>query len=81
MPDIDSSRHYLTTQPSSKVGFTIYRLTYSDNDSWARYMHHLNERVRLNLEEEGNGNVFAYVDWDVQENPSLQDAADSTIRE
>ena len=81
MPNIDRIRHYLTTHHGSRVGFTIYRLTYSDEDSWARYMHHLNERERLNLGEEGDGDVFAYVDWDVQEDPSLQDAADSTVRE
>ena len=81
MPDIDSIRHYLTTYPGSTVGFTIYRLTYSDDDAWTRYMAHLNKRVRLNLEEDGDADIFPHIDWDVQEDPSLQDATDSTVRE
>lgn len=44
-------------------------------------MRHLNERVRLNLLEDGDGDVFDHVDWDVQEDPLLQDADDSTVRE
>jgi hypothetical protein len=80
MPNIDSIRHYISTYPGVKVGFTIYRLTYSDDDSWTRYMHHLNERMRLNLSEDGDDDIFPHIDWDVQEDPSLQDADDETVR-
>jgi hypothetical protein len=43
-------------------------------------MHHLNERVRLNLSEDGDADIFPHIDWDVQEDPSLQDADDETVR-
>ncbi|KAG9197878.1 hypothetical protein G6514_000770 [Epicoccum nigrum] len=81
MPDTNSIRHYISTYPSVQVGFTIYRLTYSDNGSWTRYMHHLNERVRLNLEEDGDGDNFPYIHWDVQEDPELKGAEDETVRD
>jgi hypothetical protein len=36
-------------------------------------MHYLNTRVRLNFEEQGNDDVFPHIDWDVQEDPELED--------
>jgi hypothetical protein len=44
-------------------------------------MHHLNERVRLSLEEDGDGDNFPHIDWDVQEDPELRGADDETVRE
>ncbi|KAJ8109800.1 hypothetical protein OPT61_g7196 [Boeremia exigua] len=81
MPDIDCIREAIAAYPEVKVGFTIYRLTYADDASWARYMEHLNTRVRLNLEEQGDGDVFPHIDWDIQEDPDLQDADEETVRE
>ncbi|KAJ4348949.1 hypothetical protein N0V95_005035 [Ascochyta clinopodiicola] len=81
MPDMDCIREHIALYPGVKFGFTIYRLTYSSNAQWARFMDHLNTRVRLNLEEEGNGDVFLYIDWDVQEDPGLDDADEETVRE
>lgn len=81
MPDIDCIREAIAAYPGVKVGFTIYRLTYSDDASWRRYMHHLNTRVRLNLEEQGDDDIFPHIDWDVQEDSELQDADEETVRE
>ncbi|KAJ4983403.1 hypothetical protein SVAN01_11095 [Stagonosporopsis vannaccii] len=78
MPDIECIREAITAYPGVKVGFTIYRLTYSDDASWARYMEYLNTRVRLNLEEQGDGDVFSHIDCDVQKDPELQDADEET---
>jgi hypothetical protein len=44
-------------------------------------MHHLNTRVRVDLENDGDADVFAHVDWDVQEDPALQDADEETVRQ
>jgi hypothetical protein len=81
MPDIDCIREQLSMYPGSKLGFVIYRLTYSDDAQWARFMSHLNTRIRLDLEEEGNGDLFSHIDWDVQEDSELDGAFDETVRE
>lgn len=75
MPDIDCIREQLSLYPGSKLGFVIYRLTYSDDTQWACFMSHLNTRVRLGLEEDGNGDVFPHIDWAVQEDPGLDEAS------
>lgn len=80
MPDIDSIRHYLASYPGATVGFTIYRLTYTNDEAWERYMHHLNERVQLSLGEEGDGGIFASIEWDVQEDVLLKGSDDETVR-
>jgi hypothetical protein len=74
MPDMDCIREQLAMYPGSKLGFVIYRLTYSDDVQWARFMSHLNTRVQLGLEVDGDGDVFAHVDWTVQEDPELDEA-------
>jgi hypothetical protein len=81
MPDIDCIREQLSLYPGSKLGFVIYRLAYSDDAQWARFMSHLNTRIRLDLEEEGNGDLFSHIDWDLQEDPELDDALYETVRE
>ena len=43
-------------------------------------MRHLNTRTRLNLEERGDNELFLQVDWDVQDDPALQDADDDEVR-
>jgi hypothetical protein len=73
MPDIDCIHEHIAIYPGVKVCFAIYRLTYSDDARWARFMHYLNTRVRLNFEEQGNDDVFPHIDWDVQEDPELED--------
>ena len=80
MPDIDSIRRQLKNHPEIKLGFVVYRPTYSDDSRWARFMDHLNTRVRITVENAGDGDVFTHVDWDVQEDPALQDADEETVR-
>jgi hypothetical protein len=79
-PDCASIRGQVERYPGCKIGFVVYRLAYTDDVQWAQFMQHLNTRTRLNLEEEGDGDLFAYIDWDVQEDPSLQDADEAEVR-
>lgn len=44
-------------------------------------MSHLNTRVQLSLEEDGNGDLFPHIDWDIQEDPELDGALYETLRE
>jgi hypothetical protein len=81
MPDIDPIHRQLQSHPGIKLGFVVYRLTYSDDSRWARFMDHLNTRVRIDLENDGDGDVFAHIDRDVQEDPALQDADEETVRQ
>lgn len=82
MPDQDCVRirEELSRHPGSKLGFVIYRLTYSDDAQWARFMDHLNTRIRLGLEASGDGDLFPHIDWSVQSDPKLQDADDDQVR-
>jgi hypothetical protein len=41
----------------------------------------LNTRVRLNLEAAGAGDLFARLDWDVQEDRALEGAGVGEVRE
>jgi hypothetical protein len=71
MPDIDPIRRQLKNHPGIRLGFVVYRLTYSDDSRWAQFMDHLNTRVRIDLENDGDGDVFTHIDWDVQEDYAL----------
>jgi len=74
MPDIDCIRGQLSLYPGSKLGFVIYRMTFVGDAQWTRFMSHLNTRVQRGLEETGDGDIFPYVDWDVQEDPDLDES-------
>lgn len=82
MPDIDCDliREELTNYPDNKLGFVIYRLTYKDDSEWARFMDWFNKRVRQILEDEGEGDLLAHIDWTVQEDPQLEGATPSQVR-
>lgn len=73
MPDIDCIRDQLSLYPGSKLGFVIYRLTYSDDEQWGRFMDHLNTRVKTDLENDGDGDLFQSIDWAVQEDLALDE--------
>lgn len=79
-PDFTSIREQLQYHPGSKLGFVLYRLTYTDDAQWEKFMHYLNTRIRLGFEEYGEGDLFQHVDWSVQEDPKLQDADDDLVR-
>ena len=82
MPDLDcvSLREEIQQNPDIRLGFVVYRLTYTDDAQWERFVDQINTHIRLNLEEDGEGDLFQFIDWDVQEDPALQDAGDDDIR-
>jgi hypothetical protein len=79
-PDCISIREQLSQYPGSKLGFVVYRLTYADDTRWAQFMTYLNTRIRLGLEKTGDGDLFQHIDWDVQEDPTLEEAEESEVR-
>jgi hypothetical protein len=66
--DMVRTRRLLEQDPNAKWGFIVYRCIYESDDEWARFMQYLNTRTRLRLEEDGDGDLFERVDWQVQEN-------------
>lgn len=78
--DCISIREQLSQYPGSKLGFVVYRLTYNDNARWDRFMEYLNTRIRLGLENTGDGDLFEHIDWDVQEDPILEEAEEPEVR-
>ena len=82
MPDLDcvSLREEIQQNPDIRLGFVVYRLTYTDDAQWERFVDQINTHIRLNLEEDGEGDLFQLIDWDVQEDPALQDAGADDIR-
>lgn len=75
MDDLAEVREALHRNPDLKWGFVIYRCTYEDDAAWARFMEHLNTRVRLNLQEDGAEELFERIDWDVQDDRDVLDGA------
>ena len=63
-------------QPS----FVIFRCTYSNDKAWARFKWDLNERVRLELKQEGAEDLFERTDWLEQKYPPQCYAGQGTIR-
>ncbi|KAF3000784.1 hypothetical protein E8E13_005467 [Curvularia kusanoi] len=75
MSDLDHTREVLERNPGLKWGFVIYRCTYESDSEWARFMDLLNTRVRLNLEEEGGLDLLDRLDWCVQDDRDVLNAA------
>ncbi|KAJ4354549.1 uncharacterized protein N0V89_006286 [Didymosphaeria variabile] len=73
--DMVSTRRLLEQDPNAKWGFIVYRCTYERDDQWARFLQYLNTRTRLRLEEQGNGDLFERIDWQVQEDRESFDHA------
>jgi hypothetical protein len=82
MPDQDCVciREQLLRYPNNKLGFVIYRLTYKDDAQWERFMDHVNGCTRHGLEGSGDGDLFSHIDWNVQEDPELEDADMDKVR-
>ena len=74
MPDINCIRDQLSLYPGSKLGFVIYRLTYSDDEQWGRFMNHLNTRVKTDLDNDGDVDLFQSIDCAVQDDSALNEA-------
>ncbi|KAF1961712.1 hypothetical protein CC80DRAFT_488148 [Byssothecium circinans] len=79
--DCDCIREYLARYPSHKVGFVVYRLTYKDDTEWAKFMDHLNAITRKKLERTSDDDLFASIDWSVQDDPSLDGLDTDQVRE
>lgn len=80
--DMVSTRELLTKDPTAKWGFIIYRCTYADDTEWARFMQYLNTRTRLELEDQGDGDLFERIDWQVQDDrEKFDDVGPRTLRE
>jgi hypothetical protein len=81
MDDLEHVREVLQRNADLRWGFVVYRCTYDNDAEWLRFMEHLNTRVRLNLEEDGAGELFDRIDWAVQEDRETMDnAGPSTVR-
>ncbi|XPT00521.1 hypothetical protein M3J09_009672 [Ascochyta lentis] len=81
MGDLTHVRSILSRNLHLKWGFIIYRCTYTSDTQWAAFMTFLNARVRLNLEAVGAGDLFARLDWDLQEDRALEGAGVREVRE
>jgi hypothetical protein len=79
-PALDDMRDDLSAFPKRKLGFILYRCTYSHDEKWSRFMSYHNTHTRARLEEAGVGEFFEKLDWNVQERPELGGASDSAVR-
>jgi hypothetical protein len=69
-----------TLASTTKFGFIVYRCTYGDDEKWARFMTYLTKSTQMRLEEEGLGDVFEHLDWNVQEDPSWAKFGSSDVK-
>jgi hypothetical protein len=83
MPNADCTiiRKYLSRHPDHKLGFIVFRLTYKDDAEWATFMDRLNTGTRDRLEKYGEGDMFSHIDWNVQDDPSMENLEPAQIRE
>lgn len=77
----DRIRTFLEQNPDAKLGFVVYRCTYSSDADWARFMSYLNAQTRSNLENSEMGDLVSRVDWNVQQDASLDGASFEDVRE
>jgi len=80
MSAADSIREDLERYPDAKYGFVVYRCTYGDDKKWDRFMEYLNAQARARLEEEEVGYLWERLDWNVQQDPSLDEANEEEVR-
>jgi hypothetical protein len=80
--DMVSTRALLEEDHAAKWGFVVYRCTYANDGEWARFMDYLNTRTRLNLEDDGDDDLFERIDWQVQDDREKFDGVSTrTLRE
>ena len=81
MGNLDRIRSILEECLNLKWGFVIFRCTaYGNDKAWAKFMWHLNERVRRDLKEEGAEDHFERIDWCVQDHPRPCYADEGNVR-
>ncbi|KAF2678798.1 hypothetical protein K458DRAFT_435478 [Lentithecium fluviatile CBS 122367] len=78
--DCTQIRAMLEANPFLKWGFVVYRCTYASDTAWKNFMEHLNKRVMLTLQRDGNEDLFERLDWCVQEDPTLEDVSEREVR-
>ena len=63
-------------------GFVIYRCTYGNDDAWASFMRHLNQRTKQHVltDTYDSPNLAGSLDWNVQEDQSLDGASKDEVR-
>ena len=72
-------REQLSRCPNTKLGFIIYRLTYANDDEWARFMSHFKSRTYKKLEKSGDGGLIPYI-WDTHEDVAMADVPEEQVR-
>ncbi|KAF4550403.1 Hypothetical protein D9617_17g046710 [Elsinoe fawcettii] len=63
-------------------GFIIYRCAYKSDEEWSRFLQVLNDNVRESLEAEDEEflDLMDSLDWDVQNDPELENASKGEVR-
>jgi hypothetical protein len=74
-------RTFLERNPAAKLGFVVYRCTYTSDADWDRFMNFLNTQTKTSLENAEMGDLFPRVDWNVQQDASLDGASFEVVRE
>lgn len=80
MREYERLREKIMRYPDAKFGFVVYRCTYKDEESWKKFMEYLDAHTRWQLEEAGIGDLYLRLDWNVQEDPQLEDASEIEVR-
>jgi hypothetical protein len=70
----------LAWNPDSKLGFIVYRCTYTSDDDWRRFMEFLDKTVHQSLVGAELEDVLDRLEWNVQEDVSLEEASFDTVR-
>jgi hypothetical protein len=63
-----------------KLGFSVYRCTYSSDSEWKRFMAYLDTTVRAALAREELDDLCDRLDWAVQEDEDLNKAKVDVVR-
>lgn len=73
-------RQKIMRYPHEKFGFVVYRCTYQSEEDWIKFMDYLDAHTKWQLERKGLGDLCSRLDWDVQSDPSLEDASQKEVR-
>lgn len=80
MDEYQELREKVVRYPDAKFGFVVYRCTYKSDTEWDKFMKYLDTHTRWNLEEGGIGDLYSRLDWNVQQDESLEDANEEEVR-
>ena len=71
---------FLQDNPTAKFGFVVYRCTYGNDADWKLFMDALNAQAQNTLEANGMDALHSRLDWNVQEDPALDEASYDEVR-